>query len=115
MNKMDETKPDTVVNSEVKLKEISRKAKERKPTTPKKTPSPKPKGWTNFNFFLAGGLGAGMVILYLFLRKPKVEYRFVPAKKEKDDSDEKDSEASRLGHKKEEPSKTVPEFELNSF
>ena len=79
-----ETSNPTVVNPEVKLKEISRKAKERKTTTPRKTPSPRPKGWTNLNLFLAGGLGAGIIgILYLILREPgKTEYKFVPAKTE---------------------------------
>lgn len=96
-------------NSEVKLKEISRKAKERKPATPKK-----PRGSSNLSLFLMGGIEAGIIgILYLILRKPEVEYRFVPAKRE-EPSEAKDDHKEET--KKEKPNKkTTPEFELNSF
>lgn len=84
---MDEPKSETstpvkVKEAEHKLKEMSKRAKERKASTPRKPPSPKPKGWSNFNLLLAGGMGAGIFsILYLILRKPKEEWKFTPAEK----------------------------------
>ena len=77
-----EKTPVAVKEAESKLKEMSKQAKERKASTPRKTFSPKPKAWTNLNLFLAGGMGAGIFgILYLIFRKPEVEYKFVPAKR----------------------------------
>ena len=72
------TNPTEVKQAEQKLKEMSRKAKEKRASSAPRKPS-SPKSWSNLNLFLAGGMGAGIFdILYLIFRKPKEGWVFHP-------------------------------------
>ena len=106
-----------VKEAEVKLKEMSRKAKERKTASAPRRVSAKQDG-TNLRMVLIGGFGVGVLgILYLMLRQgPKEKFIFTPIKVE---------EPPKLSPKKETPpapkrsvgSSTLSEtgFEMNSF
>lgn len=104
--------PSVVKEAEVKLKEMSRKAKERQhEATGRKTQSAPPSpGKSNVNLFLVGGLGVSLLgILYLILRKPKEEWVFTPVEKSPEKPVRKEEEHT-------EPRKmTKPDLELNSF
>lgn len=104
-----EVVPIAVKEAEMKLKEMSRKAKERKTASAPRKPST-PKGWSNLNLFLAGGMGAGIFgILYLIFRKPKEEWVFTPHEQSPEKPVRKEES------KPPEQKKTKPDFELNSF
>ena len=92
-----------VKEAEVKLKEMSRKAKERKTTQVSRKP-PQRQGSQNLRLVLIGGFGVGVLgILYLMLR-PK-EYVFTP-------NEDKEKPVSPV---KEKPPKPETGFEINSF
>lgn len=123
------TSPAVVKEAEVKLKEMSRKAKERKTQTTTRRP-PQRQSVTNLRLVLIGGFGISVLgILYLMLR-PKEELVFSEQNKvltpqEKDDENpvKQRKLRERESSKKDEPRKMVkPEreheatrFEMNSF
>ena len=96
--------PAVVKEAEVKLKEMSRKAKERKSATVRKPPQ-KQSG-SNLRLALIGGFGVGVLgILYLMFRKPKEE-------QERSDGP---TVPPQIPVKQSPEKKSKPEFELNSF
>ena len=105
--------------AEVKLKEMSRRAKERKTTqsTASRRP-PQRHSDTNLRLILVGGIGMGVLgILYLMLRKPKEEWVFTQndnsEKPKKQDKEEEPPVRTSSGESTRKMTK--PEFELNSF
>ena len=118
----DRALPKVVREAEHKLKEMSRKAKERQhEATRRKTAhnaSRHPKGLSEVNYFwlVIGGLGALGVGYLVFgadrreAQKPRTRYKFVPPPKPK--TPEKTPVKEEVIEKEEKP---VPKFELNCF
>ena len=120
--------PAIMKEAEVKLKEMSRKAKERK-TAPRRAPSQKNNGsdalarGTSLRLLLIGGVGISVLgILYLMLRKNENEHEVLrmshitPSQRP-----EKEGPSPKQEPKKEDDLSIAggvaspPEFELNSF
>ena len=107
-----------VKEAEVKLKEMSRKAKERKSqTAPRNVRSPK-QGGSNLRMFLIGVSGISVLgILYLLLRNPKEERNKVltPDNDGRQGVEEKPRRSDTPFPQKEETPKPKSDFEINSF
>ena len=103
--------PAAVKEAEVKLKEMSRKAKERKTASAPRKPPQRQSG-SNLRLALIGGFGIGVLgILYFMLRKPKEEFVFTP-------NEGKEKPPKPVSPVKEKPPQSnAPEtgFEMNSF
>ena len=119
--------PVVAKEAETKLKDMSRKAKERQQKTQGSRRAGPQKNDTNLRLLLVGGVGIGVLgILYLMLR-PKEELNFVPTQGDKYSSPKpvkkRQHEAELRSEKKQEPKRatarreamTQPEFEINSF
>ena len=110
--------PAIVKEAEVKLKEMSRKAKERKTASVPRKPPQRQSGTnalargTSLRLVLIGGLGVGVLgILYLMLgRGPKEEFVSSPNKNPVREIPQK-PESKSVSPIKEKPS----QFEMNSF
>ena len=112
-----------VKEAEVKLKEMSRKAKERKSTQTTRKPPQRQSG-SNLRLALIGGFGVGVLgILYLMFRSVSNEARgskedwvFTPKEKDGEKPVKQRKLEVRESPKKDEPRKMIkPEFEMNSF
>ena len=108
-----------VKEAEVKLKEMSRKAKERKTVASAPRKPPQKQGTPNLRLVFIGGLGIGVLgILYLMLRGgQKEQLVFTPKESEATrasaDAPQKPVQASPK--KKTQPQSSETRFEMNSF
>ena len=95
--------PVPVKEAEVKLKEMSRKAKERKTVSKARNVRPPKQGGSNLRMVLIGGFGIGVLgILYLMLRPGEEEFVSEHEVPQQSDTPKKPVQSSK-------------EFEMNSF
>ena len=105
-------KSSVVKEAEVKLKEMSRKAKERKTTQTASRRVAQKQGSPNLRLVFIGGFGIGVLgILYLMLRRGQEEKLvFVPKEREATPVKEERSDGSSSL-----PPQSETRFEMNSF